>query len=137
MSNILKTGVLIIFTFFFIYSCNDSGPTIDNSNNSGNHAPAAPNNPFPHNDTTGVPRLLTVSWTCEDPDAGDTIKYDVYMANDNPPVNVLITNLLANSYFVPFLLDTSRVYYWRVNSKDNHGAITTGTVWKFTTGLTD
>ena len=138
MKNILKLFPLFAFTFFFIYSCNDTGPTIgNNSGSGGNHAPEIPKNPFPHNDTTGAPRLVTVSWTCEDPDEGDTVRFRIYMENNNPPTLQLVDSLTASSFFVPFLLDSNRVYYWRVIAKDNHGAVTSGSTWKFRTGSTD
>lgn len=128
---------LIILVSVFICSCSeDSGPTASNNQGTSNHAPELPKNPFPHNDTTGVSRILTISWESTDPDAGDTVKFDVYMSNDNPPANVLISNLLTSSYNVPYLLNGNTLYYWRVVAKDNHGAVTSGNVWQFTTGAT-
>jgi len=138
MYNKLNLTIIFGFTLFVIYSCNDSGPTIDNTNTTGNHAPELPKNPFPHNDTTNVPRYnLTVSWTCEDPDAGDTVKFDIKMANINPPDLTLVSNITTPYYAVPFLLAADTTFYWRVVAKDNHGAVTSGSIWKFTTGLTD
>jgi TolB protein len=137
MANKLRFIPFFAFILLFIYGCTEPGPTIGNNSGSGsNHAPELPKNPFPHNDTTGAPRILTISWTCEDPDAGDTVKFDIKMANVNPPDLTLVTDITTPYYSVPYLLAADSTFYWRVTAKDNHGAVTSGNVWKFRTGST-
>ena len=79
-------------------------------------------------------RRVTLSWECSDPDAGDTLKYDVYFSPDNPPV-LWAANFNMKSIDVGFV-DSMRVFRWQIKAKDNKGGVTLGPVWKFTTGNT-
>jgi hypothetical protein len=128
---------VIITSFVFISCSDDSDSSLNNNNTSGNHAPETPRNPFPADNATGVPRLfLTLAWVCGDPDAGDTLKYDLWMANVNPPDHLLASDLRPASYSLPYLLAADTVFYWKIVAKDLQGATTTGPVWRFTTGST-
>jgi hypothetical protein len=137
MKNFIKLSVFAVLALFIIYGCNEEGPTITNQNGSGNNAPVLPHDPVPADNATNVPRLLTVSWQCEDPDAGDTVKYDIKIGNNNPPDVNLVSNLTAASYSIPYLLAGDTNFFWRVIAKDNRGAVTSGNVWKFRTGTRD
>ena len=126
----------IITALLFYAGCNDdSGNSLTNNNTNGNHSPGTPSNPTPSDNATNVVRFpLTLAWVCSDPDAGDTVRYDVKMANVNPPDHTLDTGLMVASYSVPYLLAADTVFYWRIVAKDYKGGITTGPVWRFTTG---
>ncbi|MFH1101207.1 MAG: FG-GAP-like repeat-containing protein [Methanobacteriota archaeon] len=96
-----------------------------------NHPPNQPTNPSPLNESTGVSLSADLSWTCSDPDHGDTIKYDVYFGTTTTPQKVM-NNQSATSYD-PGILNLSTTYYWRIIAWDNHNASTKGPLWHFTT----
>jgi hypothetical protein len=72
-----------------------------------------------------------LSWTGGDPDAGDTVTYDVYFGTTSPPPKV-IGNQTSTTYTLPTLQYNTH-YYWKIVSWDNHGASTAGSIWSFTT----
>ncbi|MBI4727531.1 SUMF1/EgtB/PvdO family nonheme iron enzyme [candidate division TA06 bacterium] len=98
----------------------------------GNNAPNAPGSPSPANNAINQSTSLILSWTCTDPDEGDTLKYDVYFGTTNPPTTAVSTNQSAAS-IVCSGLENSTIYYWKIVAKDNHSSATAGPVWCFTT----
>lgn len=97
-----------------------------------NHAPNIPGNPSPADGALNVPRFVSLFWSCTDPDAGDTLRFDIYAGTSNPPVTVVGANILSNSYDLG-LAPSSTTLYWKVVAKDNNNAFTEGPVWSFTT----
>jgi hypothetical protein len=74
---------------------------------------------------------VVLSWTGGDPDAEDTVTYDVYFGTSiSPPL--VVENQPENTYDLG-TLDYSTGYYWQIVATDNHGAMTEGGVWAFTT----
>ena len=96
-----------------------------------NSPPNQPSNPTPSDNAFNQSKSPTLSWTCSDPE-GDPLTYDVYFGSDNPPLTKVASNLSATTLGRSGL-SNSTTYYWRVNAKDNKGAIATGTVWSFIT----
>ncbi|UCH72483.1 MAG: hypothetical protein JSW62_02745, partial [Thermoplasmatales archaeon] len=94
-----------------------------------NNPPFVPTNPDPHSYTTGLDVVL--QWTGGDPDPGDILTYDVFFGTTNPPPKVA-GNQTASQY-TPQHMEHGKTYYWRIISRDNHGAVTTGYLWQFTT----
>jgi hypothetical protein len=86
-----------------------------------NHAPNTPVLVSPSNGFTGLPRTLTLSWTCTDPD-GDNMTYDVYLDKTTTPTQKVASDITTPSYTATNL-DSAATYYWRVIAKDNKGAI--------------
>jgi hypothetical protein len=74
-----------------------------------------------------------LSWTGGDPDAGDTVTYDVYFEADDSTPDVLLCNDVGTPACDPGALAYDTQYYWTVIATDNHGASTTGATWNFTT----
>ncbi|MFH1101250.1 MAG: Ig-like domain-containing protein [Methanobacteriota archaeon] len=97
-----------------------------------NNPPNTPGSPNPSNGETNVALSADISWTGGDPDAGDTVTYDVYFGTVNPPTTKVSTNQSGTTYDLG-VLAYSTVYYWRIIAWDNHGAGTSGPVWQFTT----
>jgi len=97
----------------------------------GNRPPDAPSNPDPSDNATEVATNMILSWSGGDPDAGDTVTYDVYFGTTNPPSKV-VWNQSGNTYN-PGILDFLTTYYWQIVTWDNNNASTTGSIWKFTT----
>mgnify|MGYP002867593062 FL=1 len=117
-----------------LYGCSEEGPTISNEGGTTNQAPNAPKNPHPsdsaHIDTTSV---VILTWYCTDPDAGDTLKYDIYISNTNPPSGTPAASNLVNPSYGLGIVPAGHTYYWKVVAKDQKGASTTSSIWRFYT----
>ena len=66
-----------------------------------------------------------------DPDAGDTVTYDVYFGTGATPP--LVSANQAGTTYDPGTLSYNTKYYWKITAGDNHAASTTGPVWDFST----
>jgi hypothetical protein len=95
-----------------------------------NNPPNPPSNPNPYSGATGVDVNAELSWSCSDPD-GNPLSYDVYFGT-NPTPSLLSSNQTGNTY-KPATMSYSTLYYWKIVAKDNHGAVTNGSIWSFTT----
>jgi hypothetical protein len=96
-----------------------------------NNSPNTPSNPSPANHATGISNNADLSWTGGDPDAGDTVTYDVYFGTSSTPP--LVSNDQSGTTYDPGTLAYSTTYYWKIVATDNRGASTTGPLWDFTT----
>ena len=100
------------------------------TSNPPNRPPLTPSNPNPANEAIGVSVSPTLSWQDSDPD-GDPLTYDLYFGtSSNPPLKH--SGLTDRSFKISGLTNSTK-YYWKVVAKDNHGNVTTGPVWSFTT----
>jgi hypothetical protein len=97
-----------------------------------NNPPNEPSSPSPADGATGVPTTTDLSWTGGDPDAGNTVTYDIYLGTSNPPTTVLCNDVSGTTCDLGTLSHDSH-YYWYVVAADNHGASTDGSTWDFTT----
>jgi len=97
-----------------------------------NNPPYAASGPSPTNHASGVSVDTDLSWTGGDPDAGDTVTYDVYL--DTTGATTLVSAGQSGTTYDPGTLNYSAQYYWKIVATDNHGANTTGPLWDFTTG---
>jgi hypothetical protein len=121
---ILLTSCLLLFCSH--KRSNPLDPTL-------NKAPNAPSNPYPAIGAANQGVDVTLSWDCSDPNAGDTLKFDVYFGTSNPPSTAVATSQAAKS-LARGGLSYNATYYWKVVTRDNHGAETQGAVWSFATG---
>ncbi|MFA5101599.1 MAG: C25 family cysteine peptidase [Candidatus Thermoplasmatota archaeon] len=96
-----------------------------------NQAPYTPHTPSPPDLATAVSITEDLSWQGGDPDAGDTVTYDVYFGTTSPPPK--ITSNQSTSLYDPGTMNYQTAYYWRIIAWDNHGTSTTGPTWQFTT----
>jgi len=101
-----------------------------------NRPPNEPNNPSPSDGST-IPLSISVdlSWSGGDPDAGDTVTYDVYFGINNPPALVEENHpsTTINTYDdLGIIFIRGATYYWKIVARDNHGATNEGDVWSFT-----
>jgi hypothetical protein len=97
----------------------------------GNRPPDTPVAVFPPDGelwTTPTPNLV---WLGSDPDPGDSLTYEVYLGEVDPPP--LAASNLDKEMLFPGVLGPDRLYYWQVEATDSHGASTVGPVWNFTT----
>jgi hypothetical protein len=97
-----------------------------------NNPPNIPSLPSPPDGAINVSLNVMLTWQGGDPDEGNTVTYDIYFGTGNPPANRVSGNQTGTSY-QPSVLAYNTSYYWKIVSKDNHGAETTGPVWTFTT----
>jgi pimeloyl-ACP methyl ester carboxylesterase len=98
-----------------------------------NSPPNLPGNPSPENHATGIPIDAELTWIGGDPDAGDSVTYDVYF--DTTDATTLVASGQSSTTYSPSgILNCSTTYYWKVVAEDNHGATTSGPLWDFTTG---
>jgi len=96
-----------------------------------NTQPNIPLFPAPANEATGTSTQLLLSWSGGDPDAGDTVTYDVHLGVTDPPVKATADQ--PETTYDPGTLSYATTYYWKIVAKDNHDAETVGPVWSFTT----
>jgi hypothetical protein len=96
-----------------------------------NTPPYTPSNPSPGNGSAENSIDLTLHWTGGDPDAYDTVTYDVYFGMTNPPQKIISNQ--SNTYYQADILNYNMTYYWKVVSWDNKGASSSGPIWSFTT----
>ncbi len=131
MKKIISWFILSLVIAFT--GCNqDGGNDVTGTQSGGNHNPVAPSDPNPADNSTGVNRVLTLSWSGSDPDPSDTVRYDLIMGTTNPPTNIVSSGQLSKSYSI-VLGGSNTKYYWKIVAKDNHGLFTDGPVWNFTT----
>ncbi len=95
-----------------------------------NNPPYKPSNPNPEDGTIDVPIDASLSWTGGDPDAGDTVTYDVYFETTSQPEQVV--NNQSEPTYDPEL-EYSETYHWKIVSWDDSGESTEGDIWEFTT----
>lgn len=96
------------------------------------HPPAVPSNPKPVDGATNVDISKDLSWTNSDEDIGEDVYSDLYFGTTNPPP-LFKANIFEMKYDVG-IMQFSTKYYWKIIAHDNHGMITEGPVWSFTTG---
>jgi hypothetical protein len=97
----------------------------------GNDPPGLPSGPQPRDSSTGENRFVTLRWECEDPDEGDSLRYDVYFGNTNPPP-LIADSVKVKSFDVGFA-SAGTMFFWRITVKDIEGASAESPVWRFTT----
>ncbi len=115
------------------HAASTNGPVWDFSTGSEpNNPPNTPGSPVPADGATGVSTAADLSWSGGDPDAGDTVTYDVYLGTSDPPT-ALLCNDVSSTTCDPGPLLYGTHYYWYVVATDNHATSTSGPVWDFST----
>jgi TolB protein len=116
--------------FFLIATgCGRTNPAATSTN----RAPNQPSNPVPADGASisdSCTCLIYLSWTGTDPDAGDSLRYDLCLGKTNPPAT--LDSNIRQSRYLPSALDTNSVYFWKVTARDKAGLETDGPVWQFT-----
>jgi outer membrane protein assembly factor BamB len=77
------------------------------------------------------PLDVPLTWVGLDPDAGDSLRYDVRFGTTSTPT--VKAQGLDVAEWRPAGLAPSQTYYWQVVARDNHGATAEGPVLQFTT----
>ena len=113
------------------YGANTSGPIWDFTTIYVNQPPNIPSNPTPGDGKKSINIDQDLSWMGGDPDAGDTVTYDVYFGS-MLPLEKVASNISTPTYN-PGILTNGLTYFWKIISWDNHGLSTIGPQWYFTT----
>jgi hypothetical protein len=127
----MKKIIFLSLLFFVVLKVSGCWSDRPLSSNPGTHAPAVPFSPNPPDNAVNVPRFLTLSWNCSDPD-NDPLTYDVYLDISNPPA-IMVSQGTSSNTFQTGLLPSSSVLFWKIIAKDGTGEDTEGPVWRFTT----
>lgn len=93
--------------------------------------PSQAENPSPSDNATELGLNITLMW-----DAGSgigSIFNNVYLGTSPNDLDMRSNFQAATSYSIPEQLQGGTTYYWRVDSADTFGGVTTGEVWSFTT----
>jgi len=96
-----------------------------------NTPPSIPSNPSPANHATDGSINAQLSWTGGDPDAGNTVTYNLYFGTS--PTAAMVSHNQTGTSYAPGTLAYNTTYYWKIEATDNHGAAATGPLWDFTT----
>jgi uncharacterized delta-60 repeat protein len=88
-------------------------------------------NPSPANHATYGSINADLSWTGGDPDAVDTVTYNVYLGTS--PTTPMVSRNQTGTRCAPGTLAYNTTYYWKIVATDNHGASTAGPLWDFST----
>jgi hypothetical protein len=96
-----------------------------------NTPPNIPSNPSPANHATDGSINAQLSWTGGDPDAGNTVTYNLYFGTS--PTAAMVSHNQTGTSYAPGTLAYNTTYYWKIVATDNQGASTTGPLWDFTT----
>jgi hypothetical protein len=97
-----------------------------------NKPPNKPSNPTPSDGATEVDINMDLKWTGGDPDAEDTVTYDVYFGSSANPSKV--SSAQSETTYDTSMLEYNTEYYWKIVATDSHGKSTSGSPWDFTTG---
>ncbi len=96
-----------------------------------NDPPNPPFDPSPVGGAEGVAVTNSLSWSCDDPDQDNTLRYDVYFGSGDEPA-LVSENQAATAYELPGL-SLGTAYSWKIVARDNYGAETHGDIWHFIT----
>jgi parallel beta-helix repeat protein len=99
-----------------------------------NYPPFAPTAPAPADNAVRVASEsgVVLTWSCSDPNAGDTLTYDLLLGTTPDNLHIQAQGLNDATYTMTGL-GRGTTCYWQVTAKDNVGLSKTGDVWQFTT----
>ena len=91
---------------------------------------------FPADESTGLDSYsVTFSWLAEDPNQGDTLTYDLFLGETDPPhlfaAGLTATNSRAGD-FIP-----GNIYYWKIVVRDQSGLTGFSPVFTLSTVFVD
>jgi hypothetical protein len=97
-----------------------------------NQLPSEPVYISPDDGAVGQPIDTDISWEpSTDPDAGDTVTYDIYFGRSMTPPSV--ASDYTGTTYDPGPLNTNGTYFWKIVACDNREGCTEGAVWRFST----
>ena len=97
-----------------------------------NMAPGEPVAVYPLNSGVDVGIICTLNWSCVDPDGDTDLVYDVYLGNSGSP-SLLKVGVTDSFIVVPYDLELSTRYYWKIVATDRFETSSESDVFSFTT----
>jgi hypothetical protein len=130
----MKTHRLYLAIFFITIAAIAAGCGEDTTSpvtpQTGNQAPNSPSNPTPSDGATiSAGSSVTLRWSCSDPNASDTVRYNILFGTSNPPTTILASGIPDKIYDLG--IPGPGTYYWKIVATDNGGLSTSGAVWQF------
>ncbi len=101
-----------------------------------NYPPFPARDPIPPDGAKNVPVNASLYWTGSDPNGWDVLRYDVYFGPNLDPPLVEINQ--SENYYDPYGegdMPLFQDFYWRIDTRDKEGEVTTGPNWTFATGV--
>ncbi|MEI7981087.1 MAG: FISUMP domain-containing protein, partial [Bacteroidota bacterium] len=95
-----------------------------------NQSPYQPSNPGPGTGAFNQSINTTLSWSCSDPE-NNPLTFDVFLGTTNPPSQVSTGQ--SGYTYNPGTLQINTIYFWKIVAHDDHGNMTEGPVWMFST----
>ena len=99
---------------------------------SQNDSPNPPTNANPADGAENQPISLTLSWSGSDPNAKDTLRYDVYLGSANMPF-AIVSSTQSDTFYAVTELTHNTIFFWQIVAWDNDNSTTYGPVWSFST----
>jgi formylglycine-generating enzyme required for sulfatase activity len=99
-----------------------------------NGTPSAPSSPDPADEARDIEAgTVTLRWTATDPDAGDTLLYDVYFGKVRNEMEIIAEATSATEVTPSEEVTLNSHYFWQVKARDTKGAMGVSPVWGFST----
>tara|TARA_R110001583_G_scaffold31233_3_gene107058 strand:+ start:6935 stop:7630 length:696 start_codon:yes stop_codon:yes gene_type:complete len=113
----MKKFIYIIILGTLLWSCGGSGgdnpPVVIE-----NKAPSTPTLIYPSSNLLCIENSISFKWNAStDPDAGDTVTYQIQIAKDNSFTQI-VESISNTSTTRDITLEKGVAYYWRVSAKD-------------------
>lgn len=95
-----------------------------------NSAPLMPSNPTPADEANDIGSVVTLSWTCSDPEA-HTLKYSLFVGESGYDMVPVATGITDTSYALSGLKPNTG-YAWKIIATDGQ-TVSEGPTWVFAT----
>jgi hypothetical protein len=117
------------------YGLNTTGP-LWHFTTEENVPPNPAEDPHPFDGDPAVPTEdVVLEWNGSDDNIGDTLSFDLYFDDVNPPTTLQMYQEYDDWWVVPDgRLEKYETYYWQVDTYDKMDEFTEGYVWSFTCG---
>ncbi len=120
---------ILIVVLGLVPTCRKWSNPLDTTDN---RPPTVPSSPQPDSGAADRDPGLVLSWHSQDPDKGDTVRFEVFLGVADTQLP-LVEDSLSDTTYQPSGLNWSTGYFWRIVACDNHGDSAVGPLWSFTT----
>ncbi len=127
---------LFLFFVFILSSCKINVSDSDKDDGGGGiitEPPPPPTCIYPNFNDTGVALTPLLSWSCNTYN-GEPLVFDLFLDTISPP-RLIAVDLTDRYYYVSTLLQSNKMYYWQVKSKNEYGSSTSAVVFFTTTSM--
>ncbi|GJM35771.1 MAG: hypothetical protein DHS20C18_47720 [Saprospiraceae bacterium] len=99
----------------------------------GNQPPGIPAGISPLDGATDEITNLTMRWTASDPNAGDTLRYDLILYPADGSESLMVAEQIVDTFFQVNNLNFGEIYFWQVIVTDGAHDPVYSPVWQFKT----